>query len=326
MKSDEPLSYTLLESMMLIGAIFLFHLLWRARGWAAAGLFVGALWLVGLGYLLALWPAEKADAEALLTENKLRSLSSSATCRVESNVYHIVLDGLATDAFLKVIASKGWAEEFYGFDLFFNNISNYMVTVNSMASYLTGTFYHSGELREWRKSWPEGLFRHLAESRFSISMYAPLREWKQGNPYVDVFRSNMGVYRERIGAPEGEFYEFLSVWLMSLAPNVLTNEVIAVATTSADRLFTLLTSSRWRVRERLRGHHRGGDARLLKTGFHGVASTLLLEQVTLDEPIRDASCQYVYAHALLPHDPFVVDGRCRYVGRWHSRPEKVSTK
>ena len=52
-KSDEPLSYTLLEGILLIGAIFLFRLLWRARGLTVAGLFVGALWLVGLGYLLA---------------------------------------------------------------------------------------------------------------------------------------------------------------------------------------------------------------------------------------------------------------------------------
>jgi hypothetical protein len=222
-KSDEPLSYTLLESTMLIGAIFLFHLLWRARGWATAGLFVGALWLVGLGYLLALWAGDKAGAEARLAETDLRSLSSSESCGVESNVYHIVLDSLATDAFLEVIDSKGWAGEFDGFDLFFNNISNYLITRNSMASYLSGKFYRSGDIHQWLESRAEGLFRHLSENNFSIWMYAWKPELK--NPYVDVFRSNAGVYRERIGAVQGEFYEFLSVWLTSLAPNALTNEV-----------------------------------------------------------------------------------------------------
>jgi len=323
-KSAEPLSYTLLESILLIGVIFLFHLLWRARGLAMAGLFAGALWLVGLGYVLALWPAEKAGAEARLAETSSHSVSSFGSCGLDSNVYQIVLDGLATDALLEVIDSKGWTEEFDGFDLFFNNISNYTSTVNSKASYLTGKFYHSGDLREWRKSWAEGLFRHLAESSFSIWMYAPMREWK--NPYVDVFRSNLGVSSERIGASEGEFYEFLSVWLTSLAPNVLTNEAIAVAANVADHPFALLTSARGRVRDRLEGHRPGVEAPLLKTGFHQVASALLLEQVTLDEPVREPSCQYVYAHALVPHDPFVVDGRCRHVGNWRSRPEKVGSK
>jgi len=28
----------------------------------------------------------------------------------------------------------------------------------------------------------------------------------------------------------------------------------------------------------------------------------------------------------VPHDPFVVDGRCRHVGNWRSRPEKVGSK
>ena len=28
---------------------------------------------------------------------------------------------------------------------------------------------------------------------------------------------------------------------------------------------------------------------------------------------------------LLPHDPFVVDGRCRYAGKWQSRPKKISS-
>ncbi len=48
--------------------------------------------------------------------------------------------------------------------------------------------------------------------------------------------------------------------------------------------------------------------------------------MTLDEPVRETSCQYVYAHALLPHDPFVVDGQCRHAGNWRSRPVKIGSK
>ena len=118
------------------------------RGLAIAGVFVGSLWLVGFGYLLAsLWQAERPGAEALLAETNSRSLSSSGSCGLKSNVYHIVLDGMATDAVLEVIDGNSWTEKFIGFDLFFNNIANYLITMNSMTSYLTGKFYHSGNLR-----------------------------------------------------------------------------------------------------------------------------------------------------------------------------------
>jgi hypothetical protein len=323
--SAEPLSYTLLEGGLLVGATLLFLALWRSRGLAIAGSFAVTLWLVGIGYLLAiLWWSNDDRAEASLVESG--SLSSSGSCGVESNVYHIVLDALATDAFLKVIDREDWTGEFEGFDLFYNNISNYMMTVNSMASYLTGKFYYTGDLREWRQGSAEGLFRHLDANGFRLWMYAPLEEWKPRYPYVDVFRSNVAVYSERIGAPQGEFYEFLSVWLMSLTPNVLTNEVIPVTANAADGLFALLTSSRWSAKEDLEDHGSDRRARLLKTGFHAFAATLLLEKVALDEPARQPSCQYVYAHAMLPHDPFVIDGQCRYVGPWNRRTHKVSTR
>jgi hypothetical protein len=324
-KSAEPVSYTLLESVLLIGAISLFYFLCRARGLTIAGLFVGALWLVGLGYLLTmLWPEERADAENLLAETNSRSLSSSGSCGVQSNVYHIVLDAISTDAFLEAVDSKHWTEEFGGFDLFFNNISNYVITRNSMASYLSGTIYHLGDIDGWREARAEGLFRHLAENNFSIWMYVWKPELK--NRYVDVFRSNVGVYSERMGVLQGEFYEFLSVWLTSLAPTVLTNEAIPVANYLADHLFTLLTYAGWRDKERLEGYRAADAAALAKAGFHPAASPLLLEQVALDEPGRQPNCQYVYAHAMLPHGPYVVDGQCRYVGEWRSRPKKVSHK
>ena len=116
----------------------------------------------------------------------------------------------------------------------------------------------------------------------------------------------------------------MSVWLTSLAPNVLTNEAIPVAANLADLLFTPLTATSSRDKQRFKGHRPGDAGSLRKTGFHPLASAFLLEQVTLDEPVREPSCQYIYAHALLPHDPFVVDGRCRYVGKWQSRPKRIS--
>jgi hypothetical protein len=40
----------------------------------------------------------------------------------------------------------------------------------------------------------------------------------------------------------------------------------------------------------------------------------MLEQLTADETLRGATGEYVYAHAVLPHVPYVLDSTCTYRG------------
>jgi hypothetical protein len=55
----------------------------------------------------------------------------------------------------------------------------------------------------------------------------------------------------------------------------------------------------------------------LASNFFGVG------EVRREEALRGASGQYVYAHAALPHTPFVFDPDCRHVGQPNTRPQPL---
>ena len=102
--------------------------------------------------------------------------AQNAATSIQGNVYHILLDMMDTDAFMSTVDRLGWQQEFEGFDLFKNNISNYSNTIPSSASYFTSTFYHSGDFDDWTRAWHErGLLRSMAERGYVVWMYAPYR-------------------------------------------------------------------------------------------------------------------------------------------------------
>ena len=108
------------------------------------------------------------------------------------NVYHIVLDAMQTDAFLLALEKNQLAQDFSGFTVYRNNMANYLVTTLSLPSYITGTFYHKGNLKGWQMSWPDrSLFKRLSDENFRTSMYTPRENWN--NRYVDRFVLDLDV-------------------------------------------------------------------------------------------------------------------------------------
>ena len=49
--------------------------------------------------------------------------------------------------------------------------------------------------------------------------------------------------------------------------------------------------------------------------MHAYASVLMLRRLAREEADREPSGHYLYAHAILPHGPFVMDDGCNYVGK-----------
>ena len=127
-------------------------------------------------------------------------------------------------------------------------------------------------------------------------MYAPITSWKIRS--VDHFQYDVDIYKEATGFAHAGFFDLLQIWLASLAPNPLTNEALPVAAALADPTFELLTG---RLRP-LSGME----------GLHQVAGVLMLRELVREEALRAPSGEYVYAHAMLPHGPHVLDQDCRY--------------
>jgi hypothetical protein len=244
----------------------------------------------------------------ILTHEQLRSTAPKPTRSVSDipgNVYHIVLDSMRVNVFQAALERTGTTAEFEGFELFENNVSNYVTTIPSSASYFTGTYYRSGEFADWVQQWrkDKGLFAAASDRGYKIWVYAPFPHWK--TRHVDRFWFNGDIYElESRIAPVG-LYDLIQIWLVSLAPNDLTNEALPLAARLRDRIFTWVT----------------GETRPLTTAeIHPHAGVLMLRRLLREESLRGENGQYVYAHAALPHGPFVFDRECRYVGRGTAPP------
>ena len=292
MISDEPLRHTLFEAALLAALMVVFALLVRGRGLAVASLFAAALWLIGAGYHgVIAWTGHVEEP---------RRVPRATASAERGNVYHFVLDTLQTDAFRAAAERLDLADHLVGFDLFQNNISNYINTVPSSASYFTGTLYQKGKYKKWTRTWRRrSLFATVRRAGYTTWMYAPFSHWD--SRHIDHFWHNIALYEEETGAAPAHFYDFSQLWLASLAPNFLTNEALVLAGGLRDRLFAALVG--------------GATPLSIETGVDQYSSVLMLERLIREEPARPASGQYVYAHAVLPHGPHVIDPECRYVGK-----------
>ena len=298
--SDEPLRHTIFELAILVLLAIGFVQLARGKGLTIATTFSLSLIILGFGYFLVNpLTGDPGLAKPRSEEDQATMRAQGAEPFIQGNVYHIILDMLDTDGFLSTIERLGWQQEFEGFDLFRHNISNHVNTVPSSASYFTGTFYHTGDYEDWVRAWHErGLLRSMAEAGYVVWMYAPYPDWSNGN--VDKFWDLLSIYEQEQHVGHTRFYDFVKIWVASVAPSFLTNEALAAGDVIRRHAFGLFI-----------------DADALLSGEEGIepfASVLMLRGLEREEAQRPANGQYVYAHALVPHGPEVMDGRCEYIG------------
>ena len=298
--SGEPLRHTVVELVILLLLGVGFVQLVRGKGLTIATTFSLSLIILGFGYFLVNpLTGDQGVARPRIEEDQASMRAQHAAPSLDGNVYHIVLDMMDTDAFLATVDRLGWRQDFEGFDLFMNNISNYSNTVPSSASYFTGTFYHAGDFDDWARAWHErGLLRSMAERGYVVWMYAPYPDWS--NETADKFWDIIGIYEQEQHVGHTRFYDFVKIWVASIAPSFLANEALAAGDAIRRHAFGLFSDS--------------GAVLSGEQGIEPVASMLMLRRITREEARRPANGQYLYAHAVLPHGPEVLDGRCEYIG------------
>lgn len=301
LSSDEPVKYTLLEAAIGAVALLALVMLWRGRGERIALAFAALLAVVSVGYG-GVVVASLSTSEPVLAEKPVAAEAALG------NVYHIVLDRMQTDAFLEVVDSTGARPDFEGFELFRHNVANYLTTHPSHASYLTGTFYHAGKFKDWHTEiWREqGIQKLLADRGYRIWNYVPFREWRDRD--VDVFKYSIDLHEEKTGIAGSGVADFVTLWLLRLAPNALTNEALRpIASVRKAIVARLDRSAETEVPAADR------PKRLSVTeGVQVVASKQMFEQLVVDEDIRAGKGEYVYLHAVLPHHPYVYDPACGF--------------
>lgn len=218
----------------------------------------------------------------------------------KSNVYHIILDGFSSQSFLKMMSEGRLQGLFDGFTFYKNARSNGLITNQSVPGILTGTFWPEKRkdqtIRQWWyetvSDWSvvckeKGLLNKAYEDGFSVSQYIP-RSYMW--PYERAARLYLGSQLTKEG---GLVPSFADLWLLRLAPVPVKKMLFDENDKGPfSRAFGV------KIHYRYWAHWSVG------------LSKILLE----DEKSRNATGNYIFAHLMLPHYPYVVNSQCDYIG------------
>ncbi len=301
---SEPLNRSLWEGAIFLGLIIIL-IIARPRRLVPIGVtFVLILLLISAVYLLLILAVGRP-----VTGGAGRREDAGP---IEGNVYHIVLDEMQTDMAVLKLEGRKVSNLFPGFTLYKFNISNYLFTHESLPSYLTGVFGPEEGFEEWRECFKEeGLFKILYENGYRITTYMPRTFW--ASRYAAEFKSLDDIYREETRRENAFYKDFAQIWLARITPNVLTNEALLSGKRLGEWIYNVMKSSDapGKLDKLLRSHGNWIPASI-NEGKEPFSSVLMLERLIETEKDRAGDGEYVYAHAILPHGPYVMDAKGRF--------------
>jgi hypothetical protein len=284
---QEPFFLTAVEVALAVAAIFgMIKLPWK---WVKRFGTIFVLLLL-MSEAIVVFNGLSPQANLPFTNSTTTMANPPEKLANRGNIYHVTFDGYSGVTFLESLETMQLREEFDGFTFFERNRANYIWTQLSVPSYMTGSFYEeNNSLKEWkelRKS--SGIFNNVYEAGYEVSMYTPHSEsWvHEKASHVKVHEDVLMRYRSL-----SSFYHFADLWLLRVVPNFLQQEVYR----EGKGIFTRLLVKEDRLA--------GGNAQVF-------GSVELMRQLINDEADRPDHGQYVYAHLLIPHDPYVMNRDC----------------
>ncbi|RMD86862.1 MAG: hypothetical protein D6808_02480 [Candidatus Dadabacteria bacterium] len=289
--SEEPISYTAIEALIFIlialAALKLKeHIIFPLKTLSLA------ISIITLCYGLIIAFKGKDEIE--------RHMSSTPNSTLP-NIYHIVLDELQSDAALLYLSNKKKEAFFNGFTAYPLNISNYLYTAASFPSYITGTLYSETSgvtLSQWKHSYKEkGLWKDLSGLGYEITAYTPRASWD--NRYLSHFYSLDSVLSREKAIATLYYRDFVRLWFARIMPNFLTTEALRYGDKLGLKVLNALNS-------------KVSFPDSVASGREPYSSVLMLKEITKNEASRPPHGQYLYAHAVIPHGPYIFDKNCTY--------------
>jgi hypothetical protein len=301
LESDEPLFYTLIELLMLGFVLFLAVKL-RSHAGKITSLMTAFLLVLSLVY--AVYASQLASPRGF----DLSVVEPSSP--LNGNIYHIVLDEMQTDAARAYIQYAGLQKDLEGFTFYGNNLGNYLFTNVSMPSYLTGKLFRAGDFSEWQESYKEhGLFRRLYEAGFTVDLYSVYDHWC--SPYAHSCRSLDEVFEQHTGLLGADFITYVQIWFARISPNFVSNRALSAGKVLGDYVDTQMNSGAQNI------------PKTISRGRAPYSSVLMLDELKNAEKDKPGGGRYVYAHAILPHGPYVMSESCAYDGSmWKTKGGK----
>jgi len=292
LESDEPLFYTLIE-LLLLGFVLFLAVKLRSHAGKITSLMTAFLLVLSLAYVVY---------ASQLTSPKAFDLPAvEPASPLSGNIYHIVLDEMQTDAARAYIQYTGVQKDLEGFTFYGNNLGNYLFTNVSMPSYLTGKLFRAGDFTEWQESYKEqGLFRRLYEGGFTVDLYSVYDHWC--SPYAHSCRSLDEIFEQYTGLLGADFITYVQIWFARISPNFASNRALATGKLLGDYVDTRMNSETQNI------------PKTTSRGRAPYSSVLMLDELKSAERDKPGDGQYVYAHAILPHGPYVMNEDCAYDG------------
>jgi len=295
--SDQPLVYTALE-IAILGVLVLAGYRLREHLEKVALLITVGLLALSLSYLfLGIWStAPVPEVEDLVAGER----------SVHGNVYHFVLDELQTDAAIAALATRNTGNEYTGFRLYENNIANYIWTNASMPSYLTGALYREGDFKAWQEAFKKhGLFTRMYEGGYAVNLYAVYEHWCAS--YMQFCESLDQIYESRTGLVASDYITFIQIWFARILPNAITNIALEQGKQVGSFVYSTMVDTEVDI------------PKTIPKGKAPYSSVLMFGEMLAAEKSRAATGEYVYAHAILPHGPYVMNESCEYdANLWRS--------
>ena len=293
LESDEPLFYTALE-LFLLGFVLFFAVKFRQHAARIATLMTL--------FLLVLAAAYFVYASVLRSPDESRDLPVVAPSSAPTgNIYHIVLDEMQSDATRAYIQQVGLQDDLEGFTFYENNIGNYLFTNVSMPSYLTGKLYRTGDFPLWQQSYKEqGVFRRLYEEGYTVDLYAVYDHWC--SPYAHNCVSLDEIFEQKTGLLGADFITFIQIWFARISPNFVSNQALALGKQLGEFVDARMNASADDI------------PKTIGRGRAPYSSVLMMDELISTERDRPSKGQYIYAHTILPHGPYVINENCEYDG------------
>lgn len=287
--SDEPLFYTGIEIALFFFVVFFAYKLHKV--FQRLAIISSALvFLMSLGYI-ALISTESAPV--------LSKIEQVIPKPKTSNVYHIVLDEMQSDFSRELLNDKNISDAFNGFTRFENNLANYIFTDMSMPSYLTGRSYEGIRYSEWADSYKDtGIFRAMFDQGYEVNIYAAVDKWC--SQYSTTCRSLENIYKDKTGIVGSDIITFTQIWVARITPNYLSNYFLQKGKNIGEKFYNYMLKANQNI------------PLTLSSGKGVYASVLMLDDLLETEASRSSEGNYIYAHAVLPHGPYVMNAECLY--------------
>ncbi len=265
-----------------------------------------AVGLVGYSVVLAYSAHDLPEAEYKTnTQDSANPLTPSAGTTLP-NIYLIWLDGLQADYSKRYLDSAENSAAFPGFTMFAKNSSNYLYTLQSYASFMSGTLYRKGHYETWAKG-GERLRQTLAGLNYRISAYAKTEFLSE----LDVAQTEASqIFSERNAVAHPYVADFVTYWLTRSLPAAVTQPAFKLSRTAGNKLHQLINPNQ---------HY--AQVQSIADGIEPLSGVFTLEKLLADEAARSSFGELVIAQAVIPHGPYVIDNECNYRGRGTISPQ-----